>query len=545
MPAGEPTVGRHWWLLVSGFATSNVINSLLGITAVVTVVQQNGSPSNVSAVSAARMLPLVVLSAAVVMVAHLPQPRLVLLASGAVRCILAMVLAQLSAQDRPAIMLVVAITAVAAVAGAPYKAASGALIGHSVPERRLGWASAAFHSVEHMSFLLAPALCGGLLLLADPPAAFRIAAALSALLAIAPLGLVRPPRADFHGRRRLFRVLDGARLVLAVRDARVLLVVRTGARLSFGVLAVVIALLPGRLDLPAAELGFFHAALGAGALLGLAVLRKRVGSVPTVPALAAALVVLATAIAGVGLATSRSLVIGLLVVAGAADLALHLVCSITLQRTLPPATAAGAGAAADSLTAGGLLVGSLAAPGLVAGGRLDVAAYWAAGALGLLLIVVLPNLRSVTRRTDARRLRSLDRIAALAAVAALQDASAETIERLAEAGEQVHIRRGLLVIGEGETADAVFVLLAGRLAVHVSGTDASRTGRMPTLLPGALFGEIGVLRGRLRSASVLAVEDSVLLRLPAAAFIAALSEDSGAGDSISQQVEQSLSRSHS
>lgn len=536
------TVRPRWWLLLGCLAASRAVDNLVGVTVLVLVVRQTGSAGAAAAATAARLAPLALLGTLVVVLA-LPRPRRLLALSATARAALAGLLALAVQAGEATLPLVVVASALVALVGAPYKAAAGSLVRWSVSEEQLARAGATYQSVEYLSFLVAPALSGLLLLRLTSTQVLWLAAAVAALLSVAAVALPEPPRTRAR-QRALTRTLTGVHLVASVKDARLLILVRTGARFAYGVLAVLVALLPRRLGLPAEEVGFFQGALGAGALATAGTLRHRVGGLSTVRALAVAVVALGASTALTGAHPGRVLVLLVLAVAGAADLAIHLVCSLALQRALPPTTSAAASGAADSMTAAGLLGGSLLAPLLL---RLLGPAGAAAGAgcvLLLLLLLVLPGLLVVSGRADVRRRRAGEVVRLLSGSPALRSASAGTLERLAENGEERTVPRGRLVLREAEPADAVYVLLSGLLAVHVAGEAAVRTGRMPELHPGALFGEVGVLRRVPRTASVLALEDSQVLRLTADDFLAALAGDTEGSDAVAGQAAVALTRSH-
>jgi SulP family sulfate permease len=73
--------------------------------------------------------------------------------------------------------------------------------------------------------------------------------------------------------------------------------------------------------------------------------------------------------------------------------------------------------------------------------------------------------------------------------------------------ETVILLDGQRVFAGGDPADAMYVLISGRLAVERDGV------RLRTLLPGTLVGEMGLFTGAPRSADVLAVGNAELERL--------------------------------
>jgi CRP-like cAMP-binding protein len=69
---------------------------------------------------------------------------------------------------------------------------------------------------------------------------------------------------------------------------------------------------------------------------------------------------------------------------------------------------------------------------------------------------------------------------------------------------------------EGEPGDALFVVHAGRLRAAQGGAALGELG------PGDGFGELALVDGGPRTATVEAIEDTQLLRLPRDAFLAVL-----------------------
>ena len=106
----------------------------------------------------------------------------------------------------------------------------------------------------------------------------------------------------------------------------------------------------------------------------------------------------------------------------------------------------------------------------------------------------------------------------------------EQLERLVEMGEIVDLPAGARLIGEGEVADALFVVLRGELDV----TKRSGTSEIPVARvgPGSLQGEIAALEGGRRLASVQAATDAEVLRIP----IGAVRELLGAGPDVALAI---------
>ena len=88
----------------------------------------------------------------------------------------------------------------------------------------------------------------------------------------------------------------------------------------------------------------------------------------------------------------------------------------------------------------------------------------------------------------------------------------EQLERLVGMGDVVDLAAGTRLIGEGDPADALYVVLAGELEV----TRRSGSADIPVARvgPGSLQGEIAALEGGRRLASVDAVTEAEVLRIP-------------------------------
>lgn len=80
--------------------------------------------------------------------------------------------------------------------------------------------------------------------------------------------------------------------------------------------------------------------------------------------------------------------------------------------------------------------------------------------------------------------------------------------------DMLSLRRGDTLVRQGETADALYVVVTGRFAVTIEG----RSQMIAELGPGQPVGEIAFLAGGVRTATVTALRDSVVLRLGRAEF---------------------------
>jgi NTE family protein len=90
-----------------------------------------------------------------------------------------------------------------------------------------------------------------------------------------------------------------------------------------------------------------------------------------------------------------------------------------------------------------------------------------------------------------------------------QDLAPDERAKLAAELETISLRRGEILVRQGETADALFVVVTGRFRITLAGQQRI----IAEIGPGQPIGEIAFLAGGARTATVTALRDSVVLRL--------------------------------
>jgi CRP/FNR family cyclic AMP-dependent transcriptional regulator len=109
--------------------------------------------------------------------------------------------------------------------------------------------------------------------------------------------------------------------------------------------------------------------------------------------------------------------------------------------------------------------------------------------------------------------------AVIASVPLFDPLSKRHLKKVAGLTSTVEYNAGDTVIQEGEPGDAFFVAVSGQAKVVSGGKTLHK------LIPGDHFGEISLLDGRPRSASVVAETPLSLLRLPRTSFLRLVKED--------------------
>jgi CRP-like cAMP-binding protein len=94
------------------------------------------------------------------------------------------------------------------------------------------------------------------------------------------------------------------------------------------------------------------------------------------------------------------------------------------------------------------------------------------------------------------------------------DAPPETIETLAAHGYERELVRGDTLFNEGDPPDSLYVVTRGRMAIAIANPVDRRESVVALMEPGDLFGELGMLDDRPRSAMARALEPSSVLAVP-------------------------------
>ncbi len=129
----------------------------------------------------------------------------------------------------------------------------------------------------------------------------------------------------------------------------------------------------------------------------------------------------------------------------------------------------------------------------------------------------------------------------LAKLPLLAGADAETLEALFEHVRPLQVRAGDVVIRQGDAGDRLYLVHSGRLRVLVEQEDGPKVVR--ELGAGAAIGELALLTGSPRSATVQAVRDGELLELEADVFHSLLERDSGFAVSVARALALQLQAS--
>jgi CRP-like cAMP-binding protein len=195
----------------------------------------------------------------------------------------------------------------------------------------------------------------------------------------------------------------------------------------------------------------------------------------------------------------------------------------SLQRDLPGDVLSRVLGVFDTIVLGGILLASLAAGILLAHASLDAALIAIGAGFPAVGLFGLPILLRADRISAAVAERLRPRVDLLSSLDLLYGADRNTFERLAAAAEEIVLPADCTLIHEGDPPDALWVLVQGQLSVTATG-DGGQPHELPPVTAPAYVGELGLLHGIPRTATVRTVRECTLVRIDGQEFLAAVQE---------------------
>jgi len=517
--------------LLGGEFVSAIGDWLYIVALLVVIYKATGDPLILGVFGAARIIPYIVLSIPAGIAADRYDRRIILLVTDLARgaCMLGM--AWLVATDGP-IGGLIALSILAACFSTFFYPAIGAYIPNLVAdERQLGPANSAWASLDNLGFVVGPMLGGLLLAAGGTTFAFLINAATFVVIAAVLWRL--PPsqnvRRDAEAAAdRAGDATDPGPDPSATKDPEPprhptrygsLVGIATIRTLDYavfggvGMLTVVLA--TDILQAGDATTGYLNAAIGIGGVVGalasgLLVLRRSLKG----PLLLGALV-MAGGAAALGVAHVVVAAMVAIVAISAGHLVLEVVGATLLQRVTTDAVRGRAVGTMMTLDSIAEAIGSLLFPALLislgAGLVLGVSAL---AILGVTLVGVALIGPALVRPESAFE-GTLARVARLPLLSGVPGSNLElALGRL----RAVTVEAGEVVIREGDAADRFYIIGSGEFVVSQA-TPVGTDREVRRLGPDAVFGELGLLTGVPRSATVTAVSEGVLLALDGPDFL--------------------------
>ncbi len=405
----HPRFGR----LLAALAASQLGDWLYNLALLAYVQERTHSTVWLGVTTAARIGPIVVGGPLGGLIADRFDRRRLMIASDVARAAMMGGLVLVALAGLP-VALAPVLAAATTLAGIAYPSSVAAVTPRLVGADELAAANGARGTIAPACVALGPALGAVLLLIGPPAIAFAINAVTfvvsGLLVASIPAGpeFACTPSADGEpdaGRPDGVAAIAaelraGAHALAAVREAGWIVGADTAGSLVYGAQTVLLLLVAERLGLGAGGYGYLLAGLGLGGIAG-ATLAGRLGpAAGRRSTLAAALVLVALPLPVLAVTTSAIVAIAAGVAGGAGALVVEVVADTRLQQTLDQARLGCAYGFAFAASVGGIALGGLIAPLLVAVAGL-------AGALCIVAALVLTLAAALAVRSAGARASEL------------------------------------------------------------------------------------------------------------------------------------------
>jgi len=516
---------RDYRLLLSGLAISATGSWAYSVALAVFVFNSTHSPTLVAVASLTRFATALPISAYGGVIAERFERVRLMVTLDVAALVLMSALAIVAGLNGPvglAIGLAALTTAAASIYPPAVKATTPAIVG----AEHLAAANSLESSVDYLAVVAGPAIGAGLLLLGSPAIAFAVNAATfgySALI-VSRLRARSVPTDVTEGGTvgPLKQVLVGIQAIGQSSTVGLLLGFSVLASFVYGtdtVLFVVVS--QQQLGTGAAGYGYLLAGLGIGGIAA-ALFMNRLASSPRLGTMiAAGMAVYCLPTALLAAVHSPAIAFILQVVRGAGTLVVDVLAITAMQRLVAPQVVARVFGAFFALVLAATAVGAIVTPALLAGLGLRGVLLFMGLAVPVIVLLAYPRIHALDKAALAQLATAAPRIALLRGLDIFAGASRPAIEELAASSVEQAVPAGTVIIREGDAADDFFVLADGAVEVTARG-EKRTTRRLGRLTAPAYFGEIGLLERVPRTATVRAVEPSVVYRIDGAEFLEAL-----------------------
>lgn len=258
--------------------------------------------------------------------------------------------------------------------------------------------------------------------------------------------------------------------------------------------------------------GTLNAAIGVGSLAGGVFAIGLVGRSRLAPALALGLVGRGLPILLIGIFMDPLAAILLLAICGLSNAIVDTSAFTLLQGTVPDRVRAGVLGVLEGCIGLTVAAGEISASVLIEGVGVETSFIVAGAILPVVTIVLWPRLRKL----DDQLLVPREQLRELQGVPMFEPLSLAVIEQLACGLEKVTFPAGTTIISQGEPGDAFYVLVDGSVDVTRDGEQLANLGAL------SWFGEVALISGLPRNATVSASGDVRTYRLDCSVFLSAV-----------------------
>lgn len=517
MAVAPPRSSRDLRLLTSSVVVSSLGTWSYNVGIAVYAYDRTHSTAWVAVATVGRYVPALAITWALSGLAdRLPRRRLAVATDLA--CAATMVALTVVAALNGPLLLAIALAAVSSAVARIHAAAALAVGADVVVESQLVRSASLISTSEAVATAIGPALASLVLAVTTPAVLFLLNGATFLASAVLLLGVRAVPR---RPRPSAPRTDEAAPSV--VRLMWPLLAARTLAAVVYGGDVVLLAVVATQqLRQGTSGYGWLLAAAGTGGLLCALALQRRKALSGTARSATLGMAVYCLPLVAFLAAPDLAGGLAIQLVRGAGCVLVTTTVVAALQRAVPSDVSGRVFGQANSLVLAGTCVGALAAPLLLHAVGLDTTLVVFAVAPLAAQLATVP----ATRRLDVRAAalaQELDpRVTTLRSLELFHDAARWTLYEVADAAVEVQAGDGVVLVAEGDPSDSLFLLLDGEVIVTASRDGGDVVLRRMTAP--CYFGEIGLLHGVARTATVTAAGHCRLWRIPAEAFLGAAAQ---------------------
>ncbi|MEP7056076.1 MAG: MFS transporter [Actinomycetota bacterium] len=519
---------RDFRLLVSALLQSSMGDWAYNVALIVYVYDQTHSAGWVAACTVGRMVPRFLASLYAGVVAERFERVRVLVTADLSRSVVMGAMAVAAALHAPAAVMI-ALSGVVTIASSVYDPATAAMLPQLLGAEDLAAGNALTETINSVAIVAGPAVGAVVLLLGKPWVVMTLDAltfVVSALLVRAMTARSVPTDVAAEG-GPLRQVLVGVNAVMQSSSAAILVGFTVATTALYGADTVLFVVLSkDNLGTGATGYGYLLVALGIGGLVASSFV-NRLAALPRLSmVLAIGMIAYAAPTALLVFVHAPAVAFSIQVVRGGATLVVDVLAMTALQRSLPPELISRVFGVFWALVIAGLAIGASVTPLLLNGFGLNGSLLIAGLVTPVAVVMVYPRLDSIDRLAGARAEELAPRMQVLESLHIFAGAGRAVLERLAGMATHISTQADHVVVSEGQTADALYVLVSGRVEVHAQGESSGGSRHIRFMDAPAYFGEIGLIERIPRTATVQTVGDCELLRIDGDVFLDALNESS-------------------
>ncbi|MEO8208015.1 MAG: MFS transporter [Chloroflexota bacterium] len=528
---------RNLVRLFAGEFVSNIGDWLYLVALLVVVYRESSDPFLLGLIGGARVLPYVFLSVPAGIIVDRYDRRMILIVTDIIRGLAMVGLAANTFLGGP-VLLTVALAIFATMFAVFFRPTMGAYLPSLVrDEAELGPANSIFSTLSEVTFVIGPAIAGLIIAVTDLGWAFVI----NAVSFLAPVFLLwsmpaNHPRsakpsvgqpdtqevtdeADPSEERTPTQTAAAPSVRAILRPVAGLALLDVVSGFLWGGLSVALVIFAvDHLHAGEDATGFLWAATGVGGVLGAVasssvVLRPNLG-----PVMLAGAVILGGGFIVLGLVDTLPFALVAMAVVAAGALLAEIVSTTVLQRIVPDAIRGRTLGTLQTITTLTYAAGSFLVPVLMT--TVGAQAILSVGGVAILaaaigtFVLVGPAFRRTP--ADDAVAATLGRVARLPLFAGVSAAALEVaLQRL----QAVPVTAGQTIIREGEPGDRFYIIESGRFVVDQLDAGTGMPRRLRVMGSDEVFGELGLMRGAPRSATVTAETDGKLLALDGPEFL--------------------------